>query len=79
MDLLLGRMASSDTVLLNPAVNGLNIPYVNGEHVVHSAWFKGMDGQRSENEVILGRPALRRDMPGAHSIELSYLPSSPAR
>ena len=36
------------------------------------AWFPGMDGQRSENEVMGGRPALRRDIPGAHCIELSY-------
>ena len=31
-----------------------------------------MDGQHSEREVFGGRPALRRDIPGAHCIELSY-------
>ena len=71
-------MASNDSAPLNPAVNGPNIPYVDGEpdyseHIVHCAWFKGMDGQRPEHEFILRRPALRRDIPGAHRIELSHL------
>ena len=77
VDLLCSKMASSDCVPLNPAVNGLNIPCVNGEpdyseHIVRSAWFQGVDGQRSEREIVMGRPALRRDIPGADSIELSY-------
>ena len=44
----------------------------NAEHIAQRAWFKGMDGQLPEREVIMGRPALRRDIPGMHSIELSY-------
>ena len=60
-----------------PALYGCSIPYVEGEpdyseHVVRCAWFRGMDGQHGEREVILGRPALLRDIPGAHSTELSY-------
>ena len=77
MGLLYGKMTSLDTVPLNPALNGFSIPYVGGEpdyseHIERCAWFCGMDGQHSEREVILGRPALRRDIPGAQSIELLY-------
>ena len=68
---------SSDATPRNPALKGFGIPYVGdepdySEHVVHSAWFRGMDGQLREREVIGGRPALRRDIPGAHCIQLSY-------
>ena len=68
---------SSEATPLNPALNGFNVPYVGdepdySEHVVRSAWFRGMDGQRSEREVVGGRPALRRDIPVAHCVELSY-------
>ena len=68
---------SSDAVPLNPAVKGFGVPYVGdepdySEHVINSAWFKGMDGQLSAKEIMGGRPALRRDIPGAHCIELSY-------
>ena len=68
---------TSETVPLNPALNGFNIPYAGdepdySEHIVRCAWFRGMDGQHSEGEILKGRPAIRRDIPGAHSIELSY-------
>ena len=68
---------SSDAVPLNPAVKGFGVPCAGDEpdysvHVVNSAWFRGMDGQLSEREIMGGRPALRRDIPVAHCIELSY-------
>ena len=68
---------SSDTEPLNPALKGFSIPCIGdepdySEHMVRCAWFRGMDGQHHPKEIIGGRPALRRDIPGAHCIELSY-------
>ena len=56
----------------NPALNGFNVPSVGdepdySEHVVRCAWFRGMDGQRSEREVIVGEDPLSGEISPMHT------------